>query len=71
MTAKIFTELIFFVISWIVQRYVVFYEDGVRETQKTEKTDKNAKSEENEFTVAYTAVKPKKLRAIRRSAGIQ
>ena len=36
MTAKIFTELIFFVISWVVQRYVVFYEDGVREAQKTE-----------------------------------
>ena len=71
MTAKILTEMIFFAISWVVQRYVVFYEDGGRETQKTERRDKNAKTEEKEFTVAYTAVKPKKLRGIRRSAGIQ
>ena len=37
MVAKVMTEIIFFIISWTVQKYVIFYsgtEDNSRETQK-------------------------------------
>ena len=61
MTAKIITEVIFFVISWTVQRYVVFYggPDG--------KTAHDGNERKERFTVEYTAIRPKKLRSIYRS----
>jgi hypothetical protein len=84
MVAKVLTEVLFFMISWTVQRYVVFYDGsvtGVCEADRGEtgttgdrgtsslvagcrRTDWSG-SKGSRFQVGYTAVRPKKLRAVR------
>ena len=50
MAAKVITELLFFTISWIVQRYVIFYKEA-----EIEPAGKS-------FALEYKAVRPKRLR---------
>ena len=84
MIAKVLTEVLFFMISWTVQRYVVFYDGsgaGGSEADCTEscrtsdlgtsnligdrmRTEWNGHSS-GRFQIGYTAVRPKKLRAVR------
>ena len=52
MAAKVITELLFFTISWIVQRYVIFYKEA-----DTEPAGRS-------FTLEYKAVRPKRLRDV-------
>ena len=59
MLAKIFTEVLFFLVSWTVQRYVVFYTPVNNE-------ECGRTGAGNRFTVEYTAVRPAKLRSVRR-----
>ena len=57
MIAKIITEMVFFMISWTVQRYVIFH----RSEEAPEKRS---------FTLEYKSAKPKRLRdAYRRKTG--
>lgn len=59
MAAKVLTEVLFFMISWTVQRYVVFYDGNETEGSEADR------SESGRFKIGYTAVRPKKLRAVR------
>ena len=59
MAAKVLTEVLFFMISWTVQRYVVFYDGNETEGSEAER------SESGRFKIGYTAVRPKKLKAVR------
>lgn len=82
MAAKVLTEVLFFMISWTVQRYVVFYdgnEAGGSEADRSESgttgdcsansliADRGewSGSKGSRFQIGYTAVRPKKLRAVR------
>ncbi len=61
MIAKIFTELLFFMISWTVQKYVVFY------SRPEEEGRSNSKSGiPDRFLIEYSAVRPAKLKAAHR-----
>ena len=70
MAAKIFTEIIFFLVSWTVQKYVIFYNEledeeigiGPYEGLAVDCATDPA----GRFTARYTAVRPKKLKSIRR-----
>ena len=70
MAAKILTEIIFFLVSWTVQKYVVFYnepEDEEREIGAYEGLAVDCAADPAaRFTARYTAVRPKKLKSIRR-----
>ena len=46
-------------ISWTVQRYVVFYDGNEAGSSEADR------SESGRFKIGYTAVRPKKLRAVR------
>lgn len=59
MAAKVLTEVLFFMISWTVQRYVVFYDGNEAGSSEADR------SESGRFKIGYTAVRPKKLRAVR------
>lgn len=59
MAAKVLTEVLFFMISWTVQRYVVFYDGNETEGSEADR------SESGRFKIGYTAVRPKKLKAVR------
>ena len=59
MAAKIMTEVLFFMISWTVQKYVVFY------SRPAEAAHEKAVIPDR-FLVEYAAVRPKKLKAARR-----
>lgn len=59
MVAKVLTEVLFFMISWTVQRYVVFYDGSGAGGSEADCT------ESGRFKIGYTAVRPKKLRAVR------
>ena len=59
MVAKVLTEVLFFMISWTVQRYVVFYDGSEAGGSEADCT------ESGRFKIGYTAVRPKKLRAVR------
>ena len=64
MPAKVLTEVLFFMISWTVQRYVVFYdgsEDGSGEPAEALRNESRGSG----FQIGYTAVRPKKLKAVR------
>ena len=82
MAAKVLTEVLFFMISWTVQRYVVFYDGsgaGGSEADRSESgmtgdcstnsliADRGewSGSKGSRFQIGYTAVRPKKLRAVR------
>ena len=68
MAAKVLTEVLFFMISWTVQRYVVFYdgnEAGGSEVDRSESGMSRSGSTGGRFQIGYTAVRPKKLRAVR------
>jgi hypothetical protein len=68
--AKIITELIFFVISWTVQRYIIFYNEEERENPEPHKGEREAASGRAyntgnvRFTVKRRAVRTPKLRAV-------
>ena len=68
MVAKVLTEVLFFMISWTVQRYVVFYDgseaDG-SEADRGESGMSRSGRTGGRFQIGYTAVRPKKLRAVR------
>ena len=68
MAAKVLTEVLFFMISWTVQRYVVFYDgsetDG-SEADRGESGMSRSGRTGGRFQIGYTAVRPKKLRAVR------
>lgn len=68
MAAKVLTEVLFFMISWTVQRYVVFYDgseaDG-SEADCSESGMSRSGRTGGRFQIGYTAVRPKKLRAVR------
>ena len=80
MAAKVLTEVLFFMISWTVQRYVVFYDgegNGSAAAGGSNGNEMCGRStgtndlvwDENRgsgFQIGYTAVRPKKLRAVRR-----
>ena len=59
MAAKVLTEVLFFMISWTVQRYVVFYDGSGAGGSEADC------SESGRFKIGYTAVRPKKLRVVR------
>lgn len=61
MTAKIFTEILFFIISWTVQKYVVFYSRPDEEEQ-----DDSRDRIPDRFLIECAAVKPAKLKSARR-----
>lgn len=68
MAAKVLTEVLFFMISWTVQRYVVFYdgnEAGGSEADRSESGMSRSGRTGGRFQIGYTAVRPKKLRAVR------
>lgn len=68
MAAKVLTEVLFFMISWTVQRYVVFYDgseaDG-SEADRGESDMSRSGRTGGRFQIGYTAVRPKKLKAVR------
>lgn len=61
MTAKIFTEILFFIISWTVQKYVVFYS-----TPDEEGRNAGTARIPDRFLIEYAAVRPGKLKGVRR-----
>ena len=63
MAAKILTEVLFFMISWTVQRYVVFYDGS--EADRSETGMSRGEKTGGRFQIGYTAVRPKKLKAVR------
>ena len=72
MIAKVITEITFFMISWLVQRYVVFYrESDAKQTGSDEQNaDREAQNRSRNFVLSYTPVRPKKLReAYRKDLG--
>lgn len=58
LAAKIMTEVLFFMISWTVQKYVVFYSSPEEEPEPAVIPDR--------FLVEYAAVRPRKLKDARR-----
>ena len=66
MAAKIITEITFFLISWIVQRYVIFYkEEENAETgdiRRDRETEPDLSAGNRRFTFEYRAVRPGRLR---------
>ena len=58
LAAKIMTEVLFFMISWTVQKYVVFYSRPEEEPEPAVIPDR--------FLVEYAAVRPRKLKDARR-----
>jgi uncharacterized membrane protein len=58
LAAKIMTEVLFFMISWTVQKYVVFYNRPEEEPEPAVIPDR--------FLVEYAAVRPRKLKDARR-----
>lgn len=67
MLAKVLTEVLFFMISWTVQRYVVFYDGsdaGGSEADRSE-SGMSRSGRTGRFQIGYTAVRPKKLKAVR------
>lgn len=80
MTAKIITEITFFLISWIVQRYVIFYRDEMNTEAAEEaaiRTQAEPAAGSRRFTMEYRAVRPKRLRemycrsSLQMSAGLR
>ncbi len=68
MAAKILTEVLFFMISWTVQRYVVFYDGSEAEGSEADRSESGMSRSGGaggRFQIGYTAVKPKKLKAVR------
>ena len=76
MTAKVLTEVIFFLVSWTVQKYVVFYSTdaeaerqsgGGRGLAPGSSADSciEAAAQPEGFAVEYAAVRPRKLRDVR------
>ena len=63
MAAKIMTEVLFFMISWTVQKYVVFYS-----RQEDEDSGNQGAVIPDRFLVEYAAVRPKRLRDARRKS---
>ena len=68
MAAKVLTEVLFFMISWTVQRYVVFYDGNETEGSEAERSESGMSRSGRtggRFQIGYTAVRPKKLKAVR------
>ena len=84
MAAKVLTEVLFFMISWTVQRYVVFYDSSETNGSEADRSksvitgDRGTNSligdlgrtewsdgKGSRFQIGYTAVRPKKLKAVR------
>ena len=68
MAAKVLTEVLFFMISWTVQRYVVFYDGNETEGSEADRSESGMSRSGRtggRFQIGYTAVRPKKLRAVR------
>ena len=68
MAAKVLTEVLFFMISWTVQRYVVFYDGNETEGSEADRSESGMSRSGRtggRFKIGYTAVRPKKLKAVR------
>jgi hypothetical protein len=68
MAAKVLTEVLFFMISWTVQRYVVFYDGNEAEGSEADRGESGMSRSGRtggRLQIGYTAVRPKKLRAVR------
>ena len=84
MVAKVLTEVLFFMISWTIQRYVVFYDGSEADGSEADRSESCRTSDlgtsnligdrmrtewnghsSGRFQIGYTAVRPKKLRAVR------
>lgn len=63
MAAKIFTEILFFMISWTVQKYVVFYS---AQSQDEEESKESADRIPDRFLIEYAAVRPGRLKDVRK-----
>ncbi|MBR7088006.1 MAG: bifunctional glycosyltransferase family 2/GtrA family protein [Mogibacterium sp.] len=69
MAAKIMTEILFFMISWTVQKYVIFYTRQDNETEDAGKagiSDRFEAGIPDRFLVEYAAARPKKLKGVYR-----
>ena len=66
MAAKIITEITFFLISWIVQRYVIFYTEeenaATGDIRRGRETEADLSTGNGRFTFEYRAVRPGRLR---------
>ena len=71
MAAKVITEITFFIISWLVQQYVIFYrEPEAKRKGEEEQMKENAGHDRRHFALGYTAVRPKRLKeAYRKNIG--
>ena len=69
MAAKVITEITFFMISWLVQQYVIFYREPEQKSAE-DQAEENADHGSRHFTIGYAAVRPKRLReAYRKNIG--
>ena len=69
MAAKVITEITFFMISWLVQQYVIFYREAEQKSAE-DQAEENADHGSRHFTIGYAAVRPKRLReAYRKNIG--
>ncbi len=69
MAAKIMTEVLFFMISWTVQKYVIFYTRQDNETEDAGKagiSDRFEAGIPDRFLVEYAVARPKKLKGVYR-----
>ncbi len=68
--AKIITELVFFIISWTVQRYIIFYNDDVHDNSEMHRENPEAAAGDTDsagnvrFIVKRRAVRTPKLRSV-------